>query len=306
MKRRAILICGLFALSVVEIWTLEAAEQSKDSWPVLTGPYLGQTPPGLAPEIFAPGGISTEEKYELNSVFSPKGDEFYFEISTSTDEEKSGGIYFYIIMVSKQVNGVWTQPELVPFSGGEFITCDLFFSPDGNRLYFSSNRPLPWNASARMPIWYVDRTISGWSEPKPLGPPVFSSKSGGQGTMSQNGSLYHRRGDDLYYAEFDEGKFKESVILGKAINSPYSEGKPFIAPDESYLLFIRYGMPASIDGGRGLYISFKNMNGSWTVAKNTNIPGSLPKLTPDGEYFFFSRDGDIYWVDAKVIDRLTP
>lgn len=308
MKRRKVLmwVCGLFVFSLFGIWVSEGDEQSEDSWPVLTGSYVGQTPPGMTPEVFAPGMISTQEKYELNSVFSPKGDEFYFEISTTTDEEKKRGIYFYIIMVSRQVNGVWTQPELASFSGGEYMTCDLFFSPNGNRLYFSSDRPLPWSASDKMSLWYVERTGNGWSEPQPLGPPVFSSKGGAQGTMSRNGSIYHRRGDDLFYAKFDDGKFLESVILGEEINSPYSEGKPFIAPDESYLLFIRYGMPESMDGGRGLYISFKKKDGSWTVARNTNIPGSLPKVTPDGKYFFFSRDKDIYWVDAEVIDRLRP
>lgn len=41
------------------------------------GPYLGQKPPGMIPEIFAPGIISTA-KEELNSVFSLDGREFYF------------------------------------------------------------------------------------------------------------------------------------------------------------------------------------------------------------------------------------
>jgi hypothetical protein len=299
MKRKTI---GLVLSLVVCLSAI--GEQAEASWPILEGPYLGQTPPGTTPEIFAPGLISTEEKYELNSVFSPEGDEFYFEISTTTDDEKSRGIYFYIIMVSKQVNGVWTKPQVAPFSGGEYITCDMFFSPDGNRLYFSSNRPLPWKASARMPIWYVDRRGNGWSEPKPLGPPVFSSESGGQGSMSRNGSLYFRRGDDLYYAKFDGEKFLKPVLMGEEINTPYSEGKPYIAPDESYLMFIRYGMPESIDGGRGMYISFRKKEGGWTVARNIGIRGSMPRPTLDGKLFFFSRDKDIYWVDARVIDQL--
>jgi hypothetical protein len=71
-------------------------------------------------------------------------------------------------------------------------------------------------------------------------------------------------------------------------------------------MFNRYGMPESIGGGRGLYISFRKNDGSWTVAQNTDIPGGLPKVTPDGKYFFFSRDKDVYWVDAGVIDRLRP
>src|SRR5262245_64730542 len=40
-------------------------------------PYLGQPVPGLTPELFAPGIVSTEA-IELNGVFSPDGREFYF------------------------------------------------------------------------------------------------------------------------------------------------------------------------------------------------------------------------------------
>lgn len=44
----------------------------------------------MTPEIFAPGVISKSE-YEMNSVFSPEGDEFFCVISTTTPEEKKYG-----------------------------------------------------------------------------------------------------------------------------------------------------------------------------------------------------------------------
>ncbi|MGD9344531.1 MAG: hypothetical protein PVH84_01630 [Candidatus Aminicenantes bacterium] len=278
----------------------------ENEWPVLRGPYLGQKPPGMTPEIFAPGIICTDDKYELNSVFSPKGDEFYYEISTTTTEEKEKGKYFYIILVSKQVNGIWTKPELAPFSG-EYSTMDMCFSPDGDRLYFTSDRPNPRDPSPKNNIWYVERRSRGWSDPMILGPPIYLPEvRQGQVSLAANGTIYFRTGDDLYHSKCKKGKFLEPVKLSEAINSPYAEGKPFIAPDESCLLFIRYDMPESIDGGRGLYISFRKEDRSWTSAKNTNIFGSLPKITPDGKYFFFSRGGDIYWVDAKIIEDLKP
>ena len=78
----------------------------KNDFPKLTGPYLGQKLPGKTPEIFSPGIISLKGRYELNSEFSLDGDEFYFELSTTTPEEKKKGQYFYVIMVSKRINGV--------------------------------------------------------------------------------------------------------------------------------------------------------------------------------------------------------
>jgi hypothetical protein len=304
MKKKYSMISTVIMIMILSA-VCRAPHDTKEAieFPVLKGPYLGQKPPGMTPEVFAPGIISTKDTYELNSVFSPRGDEFFYEISTTTPEEKEKGIYFYIIMVSRQVNGVWTKPELAPFSG-TYMTVDLCFSPEGNRLYFCSNRSASDGSASKMHIWYVDRLEDGWSEPEILGSPLYSPEGNRQPTIAQNGSMYFRRGDDLYYSKYANGKYSEPVNLGDAINSQYPEGKPFIAPDESYLLFVRYAMPLSIHGGRGLYISFKRADGSWTPARITNIDGSLPKLTPDGRQFFFSRAGDIYWVDAKIIDEL--
>ena len=44
----------------------------------LTGDYLGQTPPGSTPVIFAPGIVSTAGKNEHTLSFSPDGTEMFF------------------------------------------------------------------------------------------------------------------------------------------------------------------------------------------------------------------------------------
>ena len=46
------------------------------NFPILKGPYLGQEPPGLKPEIFAPGIISTKKFKEFSGTFSPDGKEY--------------------------------------------------------------------------------------------------------------------------------------------------------------------------------------------------------------------------------------
>ena len=301
MKSNALLI-GSLATFLVAL--CDCACES--DFPILRGPYLGQKPPGMTPEIFAPGIISLEDRYELNSEFSPSGDEFYFELSTSTQEEKQRGIYFYVIMVSKRINGVWTKPEMMPFSGVH-ATMDHCLSPDGKRLYFTSDRPNAWDTTPKNNIWYVERTGQGWSDPAILPPPIYRAEvRQGQVSIAANGTVYFRMGDDLFYSEYSDGEFTEPVILPEVINSPYAEGKPFVAPDESFLLFNRYEMPDSLNGGRGPYISFKGDEGNWTPAINTNLNGSLPKFTPDMKYFFFSRGGDIWWVDAELVYRLKP
>ena len=82
----------------------------------------------------------------------------------------------------------------------------------------------------------------------------------------------------------------------------------FISPDEQYIIYCA----ERPDGyGKGdLFISFKDGKGQWQAAKNmgnaVNTSGYefCPFVSADGKHLFFSRDGDIYWVDAQVIKTL--
>jgi hypothetical protein len=64
-----------------------------------------------------------------------------------------------------------------------------------------------------------------------------------------------------------------------------------------------------------LYICFRLADGSWSQAHksailNTEDSDWCPAVSPDGKYLFFTRKrtgkGDIYWVDAKIIEELRP
>jgi len=74
MKKTITKILGTVLISVLLFYNCYGQE---NNFPVLKGPYLGQNPPGMTPEVFAPNIISTDKR-ELNSVFSPDGKEFYF------------------------------------------------------------------------------------------------------------------------------------------------------------------------------------------------------------------------------------
>ncbi|MCP5107844.1 MAG: hypothetical protein GY950_30935 [bacterium] len=297
----------LLLLSSVIHFPAPGMGNEKKDFPTIKGPYLGQKPPGMVPEVFAPGIISTG-KNELNAVFSPKGDEFFFCVSDRK----------YIIMYTKQVNGTWIKPQVAPFSG-KYSDVDMAYSPDGNRLYFCSSRPAPWSSNPGDDVWYCQRLKDGgWSKPKNLGIPLNSPGNETYPSFAANGNMYvasSRRGGkgskDVYCAKFINGKFSKPVNLGDAINTMYGEGDTFIAPDESYLIVSSWGRPD--DTGRGdLYISFKTKDGNWGKAKNmgkpinTRVIEYCPMLSPDGKYLFFTRGGDIYWVDAKIIDKYRP
>ena len=282
--------------------------------PVLKGEYLGQKPPGITPEIFAPGIISTDKR-EFNSVFSPNGNEFYYTLWT-----ESGG---FRIMVMKETENGWTKPEVASFSG-KYMDFDMYFSSDGTELFFCSKRPVPGVKTSKdgFDIWFVKRSETGWGEPVHLGYPVNSGSHQVYPSLTLDKTLYFstRRDDnigkrDIYRSKLENGVYCKINNLGDAINTEYDEGDVFISPDESFLIVSTNGRPDGYGSG-DLYISFRKKDGTWTKSKNmgkqlnTSSSEFCPLVSPDGKYFFFTsgRKGsnDIYWVDAKIIEEFKP
>ena len=108
------------------------------------------------------------------------------------------------------------------------------------------------------------------------------------------------------------------ILLPYSINSVDYEDGPYIAPDESFLIF-ESQRPEGIDGSLGLYISFRHEDGHWGMPVNmgpkinSGKGERFARLSPDGKYLFFgsarnmsadNRGADIYWIDAKMIDEL--
>jgi hypothetical protein len=295
MKRTAAFICCFFLMA-------DLFSQQGD-FANLSGPYLGQKPPGMIPEVFAP-------ELQLKMMvfaFSSDGTELYFGSISG-------------IMFSRQENGRWTKPQTAPFSG-RYHDFDFNFAPDGSKLWFTSNRPLEKDGAPQghYDIWFVQRTDTGWTEPKNVGLPINTEQNEVYPSVSENGNLYFFRdirggaapAADIYCSKFVDGHYTTPVKLGNEINSEFLDIDPFIALDESYLIFHSFR-----EGGFGrtdLYISFRKNDGTWTQALNMgdkiNTPGgdSSGKVSFDGKYFFFSRSNlQAHWVSAKIIEDLRP
>jgi ankyrin repeat protein len=275
------------------------------------GDYLGQPPPRLEPTLFAPGFVSTEQD-QLNAVWTPDGDEFYFS--------RRGVGTRFVIMFTRRENERWTAPAAAPFCGS-YAAVDHFMSYDGSRMYFCSDRPLTGAGDPKpdYDFWFVDRVQSVWGEPQHMGRVINSDKNDFYPTLTRDATVYfssHRDGgmgqNDIYRSTLVGGAYVEPENLGEAINTEFAEFDPFIAPDESYVIFAS-GRPGG-QGASDLYISFRRPDGSWSPAQNmggdinSNQQDLTPMLSPDGAYLFFTsrRAGvsDLYWVDAGVIDRL--
>lgn len=272
--------------------------------------YLDRDPPGVVPKLFAPGVVSKLDGYEFGSAFSKKGDEFYYAVRL--DDNWKAEIRSVVLK-----DGVWTTPTKLPLESAYGYN-DPFLSKDGNRLYFMSNRPKKENNNTKTTdLWYIERKGTHWSAPISLGAPINSEKNEYYVSMEDKGTLYFASNahttnknewdHDIYYAEQENGKFKNLVRMGNEINNENFDVDPYIAPDGSYLIFCSSDREDGFGQG-DLYISFRKGNNRWTKAKNMgpiiNTKGHefCPFVTRDGKYLFYTGEGDIYWVSAGIID----
>ena len=301
--------------------------------PALKGPYLGQTPPGTTPRVFAPGIVSTEGR-ELNAVFTPDGTEFYYAVA-GTDHR-------WTIMRVALENGRWSPPRPAPFSG-RWSDVDMFITADGRRLYFCSNRPLEGDTPKDFDIWMCERSASGWGEPQHLGAPINSPFHEFYPSVTRDGTFYFQSSrpggpgeSDIWRSRLVDGRYADAECLPAPVNSPGTEGDALIAPDESYLIvsasraaqeprpaaepapMVRQGAtpapgaapPPPPPPAPGLYLSLRRADGTWSplvsLGGGINSPEAgvnCQMLSPDGRYLFFTRAGDIFWVDASVIEE---
>lgn len=63
---------------LLSVLMISSCNHSQNEILVLEGSYFGQKPPGLTPELFAPGVISVNGRFEGAVSFSPDLDEIYF------------------------------------------------------------------------------------------------------------------------------------------------------------------------------------------------------------------------------------
>jgi len=271
---------------LISVFIISSKSYSHDEFPVLAKRYLGEKPPGLIPVLFAPGIVSTKEHRETEVLFSPDMREISFT--------RSGGKYkkpTWLVMQYK--DNRWSRKAIPSTDINKYKE---LFSPSVSQmknLEPFKNIPITgFTVSAKGTYYYY----------------FIDFERDGSGHMS--------------YSRLINGKYEKPQKMSKAINKGKYIAHPFIAPDESYLMW-----DAEKDGDNtpDIYISFRNKNGSWGEAINMgNIINTAayeqrPKVTPDGKYLFFWRgdrkvrkDGSSYWignphwVDAQVIDNLRP
>ncbi len=74
----------IIGFTIIGILIVGTSIQKKD-FLALKGHYLGQKLPGMTPDMFAPGVVSTNDLIEMGCTWTPDGREFYFDRSETLD-----------------------------------------------------------------------------------------------------------------------------------------------------------------------------------------------------------------------------
>ena len=339
MTSSRLLFVAVCLVSVACSPTCSDQSITRSNFPELRGPYLGQEPPGLEPQLFAPGIVSTGLATR-DVAMTPDGGEFYFGVTVNNHS---------MIMVTKQVDGVWTEPSVAPFSG-RFNDLEPAISPDGQRFFFLSARPPEGQDEkpgwAYQDIWVMDRLGDTWSEPVNLGPPVSTEAAEYYPSITTDGTIYFTREREdgvsvTMRSRLVDGVYAEPEELGPEVNCGSNRFNVRVAPDESFAIVPAVGREDSL-GGPDYYIVFRSPDDTWSEPVNMGPAINQPagrewsaSLSPDGKYLFFMSSrtvgsapldlsgttifelldlstqagqgsSGIWWVSTEIIDQLRP
>jgi len=268
--------------------------------PSIENRYFGQVPPGLIPEVFAPGIVSVDDVYEGSVSFSPDFKEMYF--SPTID----GHSYVYF---SKFKNKKWTTPQKANFTKGRVSDeFSPYVSLQGKRIYFAT-----YDSIAPLKIWYVNRFKDSWGDAILLNSPI-NDDDVVKPVEDKDGGLFYVNESKrkMYYAPNKKGEFPEVQEVGIAFGS-----LGFISPSKDYLL-VQAAKDNDNKKDKDLFVCFKENDGSWShpinlgTSINTNFREGNPTISPDGNYLFFNRyvlNGkrglpNVYWVSTEIIHNL--
>lgn len=154
----------------------------------------------------------------------------------------------------------------------------------------------------------VSKLVDGeWQAGVNLGRPINTVENEGAQSLAADGkTLYFTGCDrkyegygscDIYVTKIVDGKWTKPRNLGKNINTAAWESLPSISADGQYLYFSA-ARKGNI-GGKDLWVSRKDKNGKWQMAKNLgdviNTPQDeqSPFIHPDGKTLYFMSKGHL-------------
>lgn len=260
-----------------------------------TAGYVHAQQVGFAPlsspdalELFAPGIVSNNY-YQRDMAISP--DETIMVYSHVISVGTSSVLVYRTIE-----DGAWSLPQILPFSEGPY-DIEPFFTPDGEKLYFVSNKG---NADQNFDIWQVDVNDGAWGTPDRLNENINTDANEYYPSVDNQGTLYFTAeynsatGEDIWRSRLENGEYQPRQALSGALNTEHDEFNAFVDPDGDFMLFSSFGRSDGLGGG-DLYRSTRSGSGfsagvNFGADVNTPRLDFCPFISPDGVYLFLTSE----------------
>ncbi|MGD8276996.1 MAG: hypothetical protein PVH00_03170 [Gemmatimonadota bacterium] len=251
-------------------------------------------------------GVISTGRNETFPVEDPMDGSLWFSVYDQSFDQQT-------IMRAARGDGTWVTPETAPFSGRWGDRAPRF-SPDGDRLYFTSNRPMRGSAPGDMNVWMTERRRDGWSEPVPLPAPV-NGEARDMHVAATASALYfasNRPGgaglSDVYRVAGDPVGGGSADRPAGRVNDAHSQPDLWVSPDESWMILVVTDHPEGL-GGDDLFVLRRTADG-WSAPRHLAAPINTdeyeygPSISADGEWLYFTShrggSGDIYRVRLRA------
>lgn len=190
------------------------------------------------------------------ATFSSSGDTICFTRNGGGGKRKAADRLdlFFAVKQGRE----WSEPVPFAYNIDGFSTMSASLSPDGQLLYFASDRP---GGMGGMDLYVSRRQGASWSAPENLGASVNTAANEAYPTVQPNGTLYfssNRPGGpgklDIYACSLEAGEAARPLLLPAPLNSPGND----------------LSFTAHADGGHGFFSS--DRDGSDRIYRFTRAP----------------------------------
>jgi len=300
------------------------------------GRYWGQALPGLEPELFAPGLISTGLG-ERDICMSSDGRFLLYGVMD---------LGLATVMISQWSGESWTEPITAPWHrDNDFACIEPAFSNDGQTVFFQSTMAAPGQVQGRgwetQNIYRSHWADGRWSDAEVLAAPITTDAAEYFPSLAADGTLYFSREDEqggvaIWSAKPLGSGYEVPVRLPAEVNAGKDCYNAFVAPDQRFIIVCIAGREDNL-GPADFWISFRDPDGNWTAARNMGTKFNSAQsraisayLSPDEKILFFSSNrqiettyndnerltrqdllrintqpgkgsSDVWWVDARVL-----
>jgi len=231
---------------------------------------------GIVSNIEKVPTINTEY-HDGTFCFSPDGKTIYFTRDNYYNEEYKTdtlGVSRLKLYSARVIRGRFTNVKELPFNNDNYSVSHPAVSPDGKKLYFSSDMP---GGMGQSDLYVVDiKRNNKFGEPVNLGPNINTEGRENFPFVSKNGDLYFSSdghlglgGLDVFVAKNVDGKFARPRNLGVPLNSGKDDFAIYI-DDETKDGFISSNRTATRIGDDNIY-TIKNVKPVCDVLISTQV-----------------------------------